>query len=320
MQCFKVVLEVRKLGRFRTLLAAGVGGSVLLLATVPALGRSSVTQEPSVSIGDASVPEGNSTSTMTFQVTLSAVSRSPVTVSFATANGTATAPTDYQATSGQLQFTPGETSKSVDVLIKGDTTFEPDETFSVTLANPVNATLGRAAGLGTIRNDDQSPPPPKVTCTCKRVTVRLAGFNAHGSTTLKGVFSGKEEAAEFWDFVVKVSLRCRSGDVPDCAGFVKTESPERFPPFATQKPKTFTCIAKRCDTETFTLEVRIRITRAQILDARKLWKASKQSLEKKLKIRAGCRGKTGTVHTFTLRFTNGNSFSASLSDQQGKPK
>ena len=85
---------------------------------------------PTLSINDASVNEGNAgTTTATFTVTLSAAATSAVTVSYATADGTATAGSDYAATSGALTFAVGETTKTVSVTINGDTTVEPNETF-----------------------------------------------------------------------------------------------------------------------------------------------------------------------------------------------
>src|SRR5262249_44553285 len=77
-----------------------------------------------------------------------------VTVHYATANGTATAGSDYQALSGTLSFAPGERSKSVLVPVTGDTAIEADETFTVTLSGATNAPIVRATGVGTIRNDD----------------------------------------------------------------------------------------------------------------------------------------------------------------------
>jgi hypothetical protein len=50
--------------------------------------------------------------------------------------------------------------KSVEVPVRGDTKAEPDETITLQLSNPVNATLGTATALGTIRDDDSGPPPP----------------------------------------------------------------------------------------------------------------------------------------------------------------
>lgn len=119
---------------------------------------------PSLSINNTSVTEGDSgTTSATFIVTLSAASGFTVTVNYVTADGTATAGTDYQTTSGTLTFTPGQTTQTITVVVNGDTTFEPDETFFVNLAGPTNATLTDASGQGTITNDDAAPPVPEIT-------------------------------------------------------------------------------------------------------------------------------------------------------------
>jgi urease beta subunit len=110
---------------------------------------------PSLSIGNVSPTEGNAGTTQaSFSVYLSAASSQPVTVSYATADGTATAGSDYAATSGTLTFAPGQTSQTIAVPVCGDTVDEPDETFFVNLSNPVNATLSNTQGRGTILNDD----------------------------------------------------------------------------------------------------------------------------------------------------------------------
>jgi hypothetical protein len=77
-----------------------------------------------------------------------------VTVHYATADGTAVAPGDYTATSGDLTFLPGETTKTITVVINGDTTVEPDETFYVNLSNAGSASISRSQGIGTIAGDD----------------------------------------------------------------------------------------------------------------------------------------------------------------------
>ena len=93
---------------------------------------------PTVSIGNASKAEGNSgTSNMSFTVTLSKAATAPVTVQYATSNGTATAGQDYVAASGTITFAAGETSKTVNVVVNGDATSESDETFTVTLVESV---------------------------------------------------------------------------------------------------------------------------------------------------------------------------------------
>jgi len=112
---------------------------------------------PTLSIGDASTSEGNSgTKGLSFPVTLSAASTSAVTVSFATANGSATAGSDYVAQSGSLTFAAGETTKTIAVVVNGDTTVEPNETFLVSLSGTSGATLADGQATGTIVNDDQS--------------------------------------------------------------------------------------------------------------------------------------------------------------------
>lgn len=110
---------------------------------------------PAVSVGDATVTEGNTgTRTATFIVTLSGPSAQPVTVAYATANGTATAGGDYQARSGTLTFAPGETSKTITVPILGDRLAEPDETFFVNLSGATNATIADGQAVGTIVDDE----------------------------------------------------------------------------------------------------------------------------------------------------------------------
>ena len=113
---------------------------------------------PVVSISGTSGSEGNSgTTPMPFTVSLSAVSGLPVTANYATANGSAQAPADYSATTGTVTVAAGATSASVDVPIVGDLIYEANETFTLTLSVPVNATLGVAAATGTILADDDPP-------------------------------------------------------------------------------------------------------------------------------------------------------------------
>jgi hypothetical protein len=117
-----------------------------------------VSPPPSLSIDDHGTLEGNSgTFPLTFTVTLNSVRATHLTtqVDYATADGTATAPSDYVAVpKATLTFSPGQTSKQITVLVNGDQTFEPDETFTVNLSNPVNASISKAQGTGSIANDD----------------------------------------------------------------------------------------------------------------------------------------------------------------------
>ena len=114
---------------------------------------------PALSIGDASVGEGDSgdSPTLAFTVTLSPAATLPVTVDWATSDGTATAGTDYTAASGTLTFDTGDETKNITVTVTGDDTDEPNETLTVTLTNAPGATLGKATGTGTITDDDDAP-------------------------------------------------------------------------------------------------------------------------------------------------------------------
>ena len=88
-----------------------------------------------------------------FTVTLAAASGKTVTVDYATGDVSATQPADYTQTSGPT-FTPGQTTKTVTVPVKGDTLDEINETFSVALSGAVNTSLSDATGTGTITDDD----------------------------------------------------------------------------------------------------------------------------------------------------------------------
>jgi chitinase len=92
---------------------------------------------------------------MAFKLTLSNPSSSPVTVDFDTTDGTASSPSDYRARSGTRTFWPGQVTKTITVLVNGDTNEEPDETFSLWLLDPDGGTLSVTKVKGTILNDDK---------------------------------------------------------------------------------------------------------------------------------------------------------------------
>lgn len=115
---------------------------------------------PTLSIQpSASIVEGNTgTSVVNLNVSLSAASGSPVSVDFTTSNGTATAGSDYVTSSGTLNFPASSTTPQVvSVTVNGDQTLEADETFTVTLSNPVGATIASGSATVTIVNDEGVP-------------------------------------------------------------------------------------------------------------------------------------------------------------------
>ena len=116
---------------------------------------------PTVSISDG-VPspavEGTH-GTITFTVTLSNAADHPLTVSYATVNGTALAGSDYTATSGTLTFAAGETSTTVIVAVLNDAIFENPEAFTVELSDPsTGLTIDDGIGEGQIQDDDDVAP------------------------------------------------------------------------------------------------------------------------------------------------------------------
>jgi hypothetical protein len=121
---------------------------------------------PAISVLAASVDEGDTSLTDgKLAVRLSAPSGKPVSVSFATADGSANSPADYGSASGRFTLEPGELEEIVHVAVRGDKAIEPDEALSVSLSQPENATLGDASAALTIADDEPlalSATSPKV--------------------------------------------------------------------------------------------------------------------------------------------------------------
>lgn len=115
---------------------------------------------PRVSIGDATVVEGDSGSRVAnFTVTVSPAPRQPMTVGYATVSDTAVAPADFVAKLATLSFNPGQIVKTVAVSVKSNQIPEPTKSFRVVLATPSGldgATLANGSGVGTVLDDDSS--------------------------------------------------------------------------------------------------------------------------------------------------------------------
>ena len=109
---------------------------------------------PVVSVGNARVKEGNHGATLTFPVRLSREVTRPVTVHYATMNGTAKAGSDYRSKSGTATIAAGTTSGTVNVTVMSDRIREGSDQMTLTLSSPSNATMGDSNGTGTIVNDD----------------------------------------------------------------------------------------------------------------------------------------------------------------------
>ena len=120
--------------------------SVTLVQAPPAKG---------IEVADAEATEGLDAQIL-FRVTLGRASSEPVTVSYVTADGTAVAGEDYEATSGTLTFGAGETEQTVAVTIIDDAVEDSGETFRLVLSGPAGAELADAEATGTILNIDES--------------------------------------------------------------------------------------------------------------------------------------------------------------------
>jgi hypothetical protein len=152
---------------------------------------------PVISASNVTLTEGNSGSApCTFTITLNKAWSQAVTVSYATRDGSAkVSDADYVSTSGTLIFEPGQTSKTVDVNVNGDTKAETDETFSLVLSSPVNATVAATGGTARIRNDDSGEVPGF------QITVDYLG------SVRQSIREACDWAAERWSQVI-------TGDLP----------------------------------------------------------------------------------------------------------
>ena len=123
---------------------------------------------PAISVSDAAVQEAEG-AVLVFSVTLSHASSRTVAVAYATSDGSAQAGSDYTATSATLTFNAGDTAKAVQVPVLTDSDDEGQETLTLTLSNPSQATLDDATGIGTIENGESSSgtedDPPVVSLT-----------------------------------------------------------------------------------------------------------------------------------------------------------
>src|SRR3990172_4460126 len=133
--------------------------ALALTVTVLVLAATNNNLTSKLSIDNVSVVEGDSGAVEAiFTVALSTTTTETVSVEYATADDTATAPADYTAIpTTTLSFAPGETARTITVTVNGDTSIETNETFFVNLANASNATIADGQGEGTITNDDALP-------------------------------------------------------------------------------------------------------------------------------------------------------------------
>ena len=142
-------------------------------------------------------------------VTLSAPSAVPVSVAFATSDGTATVTgADYNAETGMITFTPGVTSIDIEVQTNSDNLDELDETFTVNLSSPLNATIADGSGLVTIEDVFVEPPTVSIEGVgndgttveegaLAKFTVSLSSASAEAQTVTLGLTDGTADSSDY---------------------------------------------------------------------------------------------------------------------------
>ena len=201
---------IRALARLGRRASAGVflpAAVFALLAMLPMSARSD--DQPYLGLNSPSVQEGNSgTTTLTFTARLTdANGQTKASTKTITANyqvlsesgDTATAGKDYQATSGTLTFAPGETSKTIDVSVMGDTEVEGDETLTVKWTGWENVLLVSYTHTGTITNDDSAPAPAPAALTIADASAEEGDSLSFTVTLDKGVAGGLTVTPSFTD-------------------------------------------------------------------------------------------------------------------------
>jgi large repetitive protein len=161
---------------------------------------------PVITIGDATVTEGNSgTINATLTVSLSKASTQTVTVKYATADGSATAGDDYVAAAATLlTFTPGQTSKTITVQVEGDQVAESTESFAVILSEATNAFLSDTSGAVTILDNEPSITIDDVTAAEGNSGTKTFTFTVHLSAASDAPVSVNYSTAEgdtdYWPY------------------------------------------------------------------------------------------------------------------------
>lgn len=118
-------------------------------------GGTTTTEKPTLSIQDAEFFEGSETNTVQVTVRLTGENNTNVVVNYSTVDGTAFAGSDYIGISNEeLLFTPNDTEKTIDLVIKGDDLNEDDEELQILLLNASNAIISDERATVTIKNDD----------------------------------------------------------------------------------------------------------------------------------------------------------------------
>jgi acid phosphatase type 7 len=143
----------------KRLVALGLATLLLVVVVSAGLAARPGGGGATLTVSDAAVTEGSAgTTALVFTVQLAGSAKSTATVSYATSNGSATAPGDYAASSGTLTLSKQNRTRTITVQVVGDTVDEQDETVLMQLSSASGAAIADGSGTGTIRDDDGAPP------------------------------------------------------------------------------------------------------------------------------------------------------------------
>ncbi|MBF0371201.1 MAG: cadherin domain-containing protein [Magnetococcales bacterium] len=173
----------------------------------------------SLSVGDTQVTEGNSAQ---FTVTLSQAGSQEISVAFATQDDTASSPDDYGASSGTVTFTVGETTQTITVPAVDDGVDEMDETFLVSLTNPINATITDDSGTGTILDretggEENEEMPEEIGNTNTAPTASGGSLTTDANTVGDGTLAGSDPDGDSLTFSIVSNGSLGSAEVTDTA-------------------------------------------------------------------------------------------------------
>ena len=232
-----------------TFSGAGLNAPITKSFTIAALNvkvdansRTDVPALPTVSFSARSVTAIESDGTKSVTVTLSRAAAVPVSVRYATSNGTALAGSDYTTTSGTLNFAIGETSKTFSIPITNDLTLEPTETTQLTLSVPVGVTLG-SVPTSTLSIIDNDVPSIGFQVATKSVT------EATTSASFTVLLSGASAQT------ITVSYALGRGTSTSGADFNLVSGSLTFAPGETSQTITFTVINDLLDEVDETVEI-----------------------------------------------------------------
>jgi probable HAF family extracellular repeat protein len=201
---------------------------------------------PQITISDVTITEGNTgTRAATFSVTLSEASSQPVSIAYATADGTATGGSDYQAASGTLIIPAGQTAGTITVLVNGDRIAEPNETFFMNLSGATNGVISDSQGVATIIDDE---PRISISDAAKKEGKR-------GQTTL---FTFTVSLSAAYDQPVTMSFKTTDGTAKTSDNdYLAKTGTMTFNPGETTKTITISVIgdSKKESDETFYLDL-----------------------------------------------------------------